>query len=201
MSISFHRHNQKKRKEKGEKIKVSLWWELLYFTVLLAFLHVIQQGELKSSCCTLITSLVLMYLIFVLFDHLPPYPLLPPLTSGNQKSDLFFCDFDHLSDCFWSCNWPVEPGLFQAQNIAIQYFCTFGNDPRGKSVVTGSHRAKGWRYYWLWSLCCVFLMPVTHVFCHEDVYLFKTIPKKKRCEKGKMVVWEGLTDSWEKKRR
>ena len=30
-------------------------------------------------------------------------------------------------------------------------------------------------------------MPVTHLFCDEDVYLFKTIPKKKRCKKGKMV--------------
>ena len=30
--------------------------------------------------------------------------------------------------------------------------------------------------------------------------VIKTIPKKKKCKKGKMVVWGGLTNSWEKKR-
>ena len=30
--------------------------------------------------------------------------------------------------------------------------------------------------------------------------VIKTIPKKKKCKKAKMVVWEGLTNSWEKKR-
>jgi len=28
----------------------------------------------------------------------------------------------------------------------------------------------------------------------------KTIPKKKKHKKGKMVVWGGLTNSWEKKK-
>ena len=56
---------KRKERKKGKKKKVSLRWELLYFTLLLAFLHVIQKGELKSSCCTLIISLVLMYLIFI----------------------------------------------------------------------------------------------------------------------------------------
>ena len=30
--------------------------------------------------------------------------------------------------------------------------------------------------------------------------VIKTIPKKKKCKKGKMAVWGGLTDSCEKKR-
>ena len=30
--------------------------------------------------------------------------------------------------------------------------------------------------------------------------VIKTIPKKKKCKKGKMVVWGGLTNSWEKRR-
>ena len=30
--------------------------------------------------------------------------------------------------------------------------------------------------------------------------VIKTITKKKKCKKGKMVIWGGLTNSWEKKR-
>ena len=30
--------------------------------------------------------------------------------------------------------------------------------------------------------------------------VIKTIPRKKKCKKGKMVVWGGLTNTWEKKR-
>ena len=30
--------------------------------------------------------------------------------------------------------------------------------------------------------------------------MIKTIPKKKKCKKGNMVVWEGIKNSWEKKR-
>ena len=30
--------------------------------------------------------------------------------------------------------------------------------------------------------------------------VMRTIPKKKKCKKGKMVVWGSLTNSWEKKR-
>ena len=30
--------------------------------------------------------------------------------------------------------------------------------------------------------------------------VIKTIPKKKKCKKGKLVVWGGLTNSWDKKR-
>ena len=30
--------------------------------------------------------------------------------------------------------------------------------------------------------------------------VIKTIPKKKKYKKGKMVVWGGLKNSWEKKR-
>ena len=29
----------------------------------------------------------------------------------------------------------------------------------------------------------------------------KTIPKKKKYKKGKMVVWGGLTDNWEEKQK
>ena len=30
--------------------------------------------------------------------------------------------------------------------------------------------------------------------------VIKTIPKKKKMQKGKMIIWGGLTNSWEKKR-
>ena len=30
-------------------------------------------------------------------------------------------------------------------------------------------------------------MPVTHLFCDEDVYLFKTIPMEKKCTKAKWL--------------
>jgi len=31
--------------------------------------------------------------------------------------------------------------------------------------------------------------------------VIKTIPKKKKCKKGKMVIWGKLTDSWGKKEK
>ena len=37
-----------------------------------------------------------------------------------------------------------------------------------------------------------------HDIVQETV--IQTIPKKKKCKKGKMVVWGSLTNSWEKKR-
>ena len=117
-------HLQKER----EKEEVSLWWELLHFTLLLAFLHVIHQGELKPSCYTLITFLVLTYLIFVPFYHLPPFPLLTPLTSGNQTSDLFFCKFAllfNISCIFYSAKSPQDWSMLSYMVGFPHFLCIY----------------------------------------------------------------------------
>ena len=45
----------------------------------------------------------------------------------------------------------------------------------------------------------MFFMPVTHLFCNEGVYLFKTIPKKKKCKKAKWLS-ERVLQIFEKRR-
>lgn len=83
---------KRKERKKGKKKKVSLRWELIFHS-LTGFPTCHTEGWAKVIMLHInyIPSTYVSYIYT--FDHLPPFPLLPPLTSGNQKSDLFFCKF------------------------------------------------------------------------------------------------------------